>query len=175
MTDRIDPDRRALLAGAGTALAALAGCLSNPWEPGGSADSSSDGSGSTTNDGNETDEPDDDGTADGDDESTSEPETPPDPDVVVDVAKEDFQFTPEQFEITAGSTVKWVWRDGGHNVRPDEIPEGSDWDGTDGGDSTTYPEGHELVSTFETSGEYDYYCAPHRSLGLRGSFTVREE
>jgi len=191
VSDRIDPDRRALLAGAGAVLVTLSGCLSNPFEPGataadaedesvtdsGTADASGDAQtdptdGSTGDSEDGTSEDPDGGTAENYDDGT---ETPAKPDLVVEVAAEKFRFTPEQFEIDVGSTVKWVWRDGGHNVRPDSIPGESDWSGTEGGDGTTYDEGHELVSTFETPGEYSYYCAPHRSLGLRGSFTVREE
>ncbi|WP_248517016.1 plastocyanin/azurin family copper-binding protein [Salinarchaeum laminariae] len=204
MSSQIDPDRRTLLAGAGAAIASLAGCLDNPWEPGASEEptgdagpADSDGTDASGDGGSGTDDADggsgtdggggtdggagedggsdaDDGSAGGDGTSDG-PTAPPEPDIVVEVAAESFQFTPEQFEITAGQTVRWVWKSGGHNVRPDSIPEGSDWTGTDGGDSDTYPEGHELISTFETPGEYDYYCAPHRSLGLVGSFTVVEE
>lgn len=187
MSDRTDPGRRAFLATAGAGLASLAGCLGNPFEPGGT-EQESDGSTEQETDGESaTGSGDADATGDTQDDSAddsndgtggdadSTDDAPPEPDLVVDVAKENFQFTPEQFEIDVGGTVKWIWRDGGHNVRPDSIPDGSDWSGTEGGDGTTYPEGHELVSTFETPGQYDYYCAPHRSLGLRGSFTVREE
>jgi len=152
--------RRGLLAGAGAAVAGLAGCLGNPWEPG-AAESAQERTGASHGT-NATD-------------GGGEADVPSEPAVVVDVAEEDFRFTPEHFEIDVGQTVKWVWRSGGHNVRVDSKPDGSDWSGTAGGATDTYPEGHELVATFETPGEYDYYCAPHRSLGLEGSFTVREE
>jgi len=189
--------RRELLAAGAAAVAGLAGCLGNPFDPGaeqeagggtadetgagdeqsrsgdGTADGSADGDDTGTTGSGATDG---DGSADGGGtDGNEEPSGPPEPDLVVDVAQEAFQFTPERFEITAGQTVKWVWQDGGHNIRVESTPDGSDWTGTAGGATDTYPEGHELVSTFETVGEYEYYCAPHRSLGLEGSFAVVEE
>lgn len=82
------------------------------------------------------------------------------------------QFDPEAFTISAGATVRWEWEDDGHNVRPSNTPEDSTWSGTPGGDDTTYDEGYTYENTFQVTGEYEYYCAPHRSLGMTGSFTV---
>ena len=53
-------------------------------------------------------------------------------------------------------------------------PAGSDWSGTEGGDGGTYRSGHTHGHTFEVAGEYSYYCAPHQSAGVVGSFTVTE-
>lgn len=91
---------------------------------------------------------------------------------VVTVGDGGFRFDPDRFEIAVGETVVWVWRSSNHNVVPNEIPAGSDWDGTAGGPAETYDTGHELRVTFETPGTYTYYCAPHRDVGMRGSFTV---
>jgi len=102
-------------------------------------------------------------------------ETPASATQVVEVGAGDgFRFAPESFEIAVGETVRWVWEVGGHNVTPDETPGGADWSGTPGGDSETYDAGHEYAHTFEAAGEYTYYCAPHRSVGMTGSFTVTE-
>ena len=81
-------------------------------------------------------------------------------------------FRPEEFTISAGATVTWEWDSDGHNVRPSSTPGGSDWSGTPGGDGTTYDEGYVHEHTFTTTGTYEYYCAPHRSAGMTGSFTV---
>lgn len=83
-----------------------------------------------------------------------------------------FRFDPEAFSIAAGATVRWEWEDDGHNVRPSSTPDGSAWSGTPGGDDTTYDEGYTYEYTFEVPGEYEYYCAPHRSVGMTGAFTV---
>lgn len=197
MSDAVDRRRRAVLAAAGGGLAVLAGCLSNPWSPGageetdtgadeavtgsdgGQTGGAGGGGGTDGGSGNETDGSGD-GTS-GDDETgsdgesgSSESDEPPEPDVVVKVAPDGYRFDPENFAIRVGGTVKWVWRANGHNVRVDSKPDGSDWSGTAGGAPDTYNEGHELLFTFETAGQYEYYCATHRSLGLRGSFTVVE-
>ena len=81
-------------------------------------------------------------------------------------------FQPDEFTISAGATVTWEWDSDGHNVRPSSTPGGSDWSGTPGGDGTTYNEGYVHEYTFTTTGTYEYYCAPHRSAGMTGSFTV---
>ncbi len=83
-----------------------------------------------------------------------------------------FRFKPEEFTIAVGETVRWVWRAGGHNVKVESTPAGSDWGGTPGGESDTFGEGHTYSYTFDVAGQYEYYCAPHRSLGMTGQFTV---
>lgn len=98
--------------------------------------------------------------------------TPVDADQEVAVAPGDFAFDPETFEVPVGSTVLWVWKSGGHNVKPTATPEGSDWTGTPG--DGTYPGGYEYAATFDVAGEYEYHCVPHQSLGMTGSFTVTE-
>lgn len=111
--------------------------------------------------------------------TTSSPTETPSPtptasaDQVVEVALDgNFTFTPESFTVSVGSTVEWVWRAGGHNVRPDSIPSDSSWTGTEGGDGTTYSSGHSHSHEFTTAGEYEYYCAPHQGLGMTGAFSV---
>lgn len=81
-------------------------------------------------------------------------------------------FEPASFEIPTGGSVRWIWESSGHNVRPSNTPGGSDWSGTEGGDGTTFDAGYTYAYTFEVSGNYEYYCAPHRSAGMTGSFTV---
>ncbi|WP_227133476.1 plastocyanin/azurin family copper-binding protein [Halorubellus salinus] len=103
-------------------------------------------------------------------------EVPPEakePDQVVEVAPDGFRFSPETFTIDAGDTVHWQWKDSGHNVRVREKPEDSDWTGTPGDASDTYGEGYLHAHTFDAPGEYECFCAPHQTLGLEGSFTVR--
>jgi plastocyanin len=89
-------------------------------------------------------------------------------------AGEGFSFDPDEFSISPGDTVVWEWVQGEHNIVPDSIPADSDWDGTEGGPDQTYTD-HTYEYTFDTPGEYEYYCAVHRDLGMTGSFTVEEE
>lgn len=109
-------------------------------------------------------------------ETATATEVPPEetePDQVVEVAPDGFRFAPETFTIDAGDTVHWRWKDSGHNVRVREKPEDSDWTGTPGDASDTYGEGYLHAHTFDAPGEYECFCAPHQTLGLEGSFTVR--
>jgi plastocyanin len=111
----------------------------------------------------QTDTPTDDGT---------ETDTPTEADQVVTVAPDGLNFSPTSFEIGTGDTVRWEWENGGHNVKADTTPDGSDWSGTPGSD--LYSSGHTYSYTFETPGEYSYYCDPHRGSGMTGSFTVTQ-
>ncbi len=107
-------------------------------------------------------------------ETPSPTATPqPDADQIVTVAPGgSFRFDPSSFTISVGSTVLWEWEGGGHNVIPDSTPSGTSWEGTPGGSGTTYGSGYTHTHEFTTAGEYGYYCAPHRNLGMTGSFTV---
>lgn len=93
---------------------------------------------------------------------TATPEPPADPDQRVAV-DDGLSFDLEEFEIAVSYTVLWERVGGGHNVKYDDgaVPEGTDWEGTEGSRTTTYGEGHVHWHTFETPGEYAYYCVPH--------------
>jgi plastocyanin len=84
-------------------------------------------------------------------------------------------FDPEELEIQPGTTVKWVWESDNHNVVPESQPEGADWQGTEGAPDKTYDTGHEYSHTFETEGEYEYFCQPHKTAGMVGTITVSED
>lgn len=172
-------DRRRYLRGiaAGTVAVAFAGCTGD------------DGNGNGDGTASPTDEPTDtptDTPTDGSTDTPSETDTdtptesptatpPGNPDQTVAVG-DGLQFDPESFEISVGDTVLWEWVGGGHNIKYDEgdVPDGTDWTGTEGSRTTTYGEGHKHWYTFETAGQYDYYCVPHQSSGMTGSFTVSE-
>ena len=92
---------------------------------------------------------------------------------VVDVGPDgSLRFEPASFEIAAGETVRWVFRSGGHNVKAESVPDGADWSGTPGGEFETLEEGATHVQTFDVAGDYEYFCGPHRTAGMVGSFTV---
>ena len=81
-------------------------------------------------------------------------------------------FEPESVTVSTGETVAWEWDSSGHNVVVDSQPEGGEWTGTDGGSSTTYDQGHTHTFTFDVAGTYEYFCAPHQSVGMRGTIVV---
>jgi plastocyanin len=83
-------------------------------------------------------------------------------------------YEPAELIIAPGTTVKFVWESDNHNVVPSGQPEGANWEGTKGGKSKTYDTGHEYSYTFETTGTYEYFCQPHKSVGMTGSITVQE-
>lgn len=87
----------------------------------------------------------------------------------------DFIFDPETAYVTPGSTVRWEWESDFHNIVVEDQPSGANWEGTEGGQNTTYNTGHVYEHTFETNGTYDYVCWPHRNQGMVGSVVVNEE
>lgn len=84
----------------------------------------------------------------------------------------ELRFDPSSFTIDTGETVRWVFQSSGHNVKPDTVPSGAEWTGTPGEEFDTMDEGATYEHTFTVAGDYDYYCAPHRSAGMVASFTV---
>jgi pseudoazurin len=72
-------------------------------------------------------------------------------------------YSQEIVEIAAGSTIKWVPTDKGHNVEiiasPNEMKFKS-------------KNGKEASVTFETPGIYYYWCTPHKGMGMIGLVVV---
>ena len=83
-------------------------------------------------------------------------------------------YEPADLEIAVGTTVNFVWDSDNHNIVVENQPEGANWEGTPGGDSETYDTGYEYSHTFETTGEYEYYCTPHVGAGMEASIEVVE-
>lgn len=77
----------------------------------------------------------------------------------------DFAFNPKDITIQAGDTVRWENAPGGasHNV----IAEDLSFSSGAAQSSFTYE------FTFNTGGNYPYFCAPHQGLGMVGSVTVQ--
>merc|ERR1712226_491901 len=84
-------------------------------------------------------------------------------------------FEPAEITISAGDSVTWVNNVGyPHNVvfDEDEIPEGVDVDGISHYDLLN-GKGDVVSSTFDTAGEYSYYCEPHQGAGMVGTIIVQ--
>jgi halocyanin-like protein len=77
----------------------------------------------------------------------------------------EYVFAPAAIKISPGTTVTWKWiGDGTHNVvaSDEQFNSGS-------------PEsGATFEHTFETSGTFYYYCAPHKSMGMKGAVIVAD-
>ena len=78
--------------------------------------------------------------------------------------------------VEPGTAVVWQLVRGSHsttayaeaNGRPDRVPaEASGWDS-----GVVSESGTTFERTFDVHGVYDYYCAPHESLGMVGRLVV---
>lgn len=91
--------------------------------------------------------------------------------VQVDVVNYAFNpGTEEPLYVKPGTQVKWVWKSDGHNIVVESKPDGSDWSGHEPIEDAGFTYTH----TFETLGEYKYFCEPHKSLGMIADIVVTE-
>jgi plastocyanin len=74
-----------------------------------------------------------------------------------------YKFAPKALTITKGSKVTWKWVNGRHTVT---FVKGS----FDKALNKTHPS---ASRTFKHRGTYRYYCAFHRSLGMKGKIVVQ--
>ena len=72
-------------------------------------------------------------------------------------------YSEEVLEIDAGSTLKWVPTDKGHNVEIIASPNDMKFKSKNG---------KEASITFETPGIYYYWCTPHKGMGMIGLVVV---
>ena len=77
-------------------------------------------------------------------------------------------FDPDAVLVRPGTTVRWVWESDGHDLTPNVLPEGADWDGV----TDTRPEGFEHEFRFEAEGVYEYRCDVHAGSGMVGYVVV---
>jgi halocyanin-like protein len=77
-----------------------------------------------------------------------------------------FGFGPAAVQVDPGTTVVWEWNgEGGqHNVVAES---GGDFES-----ETVAEAGFTFEQTFEEEGVVQYYCQPHRSLGMKGVVVV---
>lgn len=76
-----------------------------------------------------------------------------------------FAFSPPAVHVDNGATVIWEWtgQGGEHNV----VHEGGDFESELSGES-----GFTFEHTFDEDGVYQYFCQPHKSLGMKGVVVV---
>ncbi|MFB6137451.1 MAG: halocyanin domain-containing protein [Halobacteriaceae archaeon] len=82
-----------------------------------------------------------------------------------------FAFSPASLWIDPGTTVTFEWVSNTHNVMVESQPGGAGWQGH----STIENTGFSFSTTFETSGMFEYYCEPHRPLGMKGGIAVGDD
>jgi len=91
----------------------------------------------------------------------------------VEVDLKDYEFDPgtsSPLTIPPGTTVKFVWKTGGHNIHVDTQPDGANWQGVSSVESAGYTTSH----TFTVEGKYHFWCVPHKSLGMVGDIVVQK-
>ncbi|MFB6166255.1 MAG: plastocyanin/azurin family copper-binding protein [Haloarculaceae archaeon] len=90
----------------------------------------------------------------------------------------EYYFDPVGLHVKPGDTVKWVIDSGGHtttsysksNGAKDLIPKGAKgWDS-----GMLKKKGASFEKTFTVEGTYDYYCTPHKTLGMVGRIVCGE-
>ncbi len=76
-----------------------------------------------------------------------------------------FGFGPAAVRVSTGTTVVWEWTGLGssHNV----VAENGSFES-----ELVAEEGHTFLQTFEESGTVEYYCTPHRTMGMKGVVVV---
>ena len=76
-----------------------------------------------------------------------------------------FGFGPAAVRVSPGTAVVWQWNGLGssHNV----VEESGAFES-----KLVAEEGHTFAWTFEESGVVQYYCTPHRTMGMRGVVVV---
>ena len=105
---------------------------------------------------------------------------------------DDLVFDPDSITIAPGDTIVWEnVGNVGHSVTAyeAEIPEEAEYFASGGFDSEQparnnyspgdpdagdIPGGESFQHTFEATGEYEYFCVPHETVGMVASVTVQE-
>jgi len=80
-------------------------------------------------------------------------------------------FDPAELYVTPGTTVRFVWEGGPHNVHATDVPDDAGWSAQT---EVTGPP-MEYTHTFDgPMGEYNYVCDPHASVGMEGTIIVTD-
>ena len=77
-----------------------------------------------------------------------------------------FQFQPKAIEVHAGATITWTNQDNIDHAITSGTPESPDSTFA----STPFGKGKSFAATFDTPGEYAYFCSKHKSM--HGTVTV---
>ena len=100
--------------------------------------------------------------------------------VAMETEGDDYYFDPIGLFVKSGTTVTFRIESGSHSstayqegngpAEVTRIPEDAEaWDS-----GTLSEQGATFEHTFETAGTYDYFCIPHKSLGMVGRIVVDE-
>jgi len=82
-----------------------------------------------------------------------------------------FDFSPSDLTIASGDTVNWVWVGGSHTVTSGTGPTAPNA-GAEFDSGTRFNPPGPFSHTFNSAGDFPYYCAPHVSFGMTGIIRV---
>jgi plastocyanin len=86
-------------------------------------------------------------------------------------------FIPPSLTVPVGTTVQWFWYSSGHNVISGAggVPDNKFCSPNNNACATapTSTFGSTFEHTFTAPGTYPYFCAPHYSVGMKGTITVQ--
>jgi plastocyanin len=85
------------------------------------------------------------------------------------VAMKDFLFAPESLDVAIGDTVTWVNQAANQHTTTSGqvgVPDGK-WD------SGVLSAGGSFMFVFTATGNYDYYCQIHGSMGMKGVISAK--
>ena len=172
--------RTYLAAASGALVGGIAGCA-NPMDEGETTEAeeeAGDGGTETTPEAGETTE--DETTTEADETAAEETTTAEETtasgaqSVAMITEGQDYYFDPIGLFVESGTTVEWVNESGAHSATAYA-------EGTGGAEVTRIPEdaepwnsgtltesGATFSYTFEVEGTYDYFCIPHKALGMVG-------
>ena len=76
------------------------------------------------------------------------------------------KFVPETVEVNIGDTVRWInEQDQSHNVMAKDKSF----------ESILFAKGDRYEHPFKKTGEFDYYCQPHRFMRMKGRVIVKNQ
>ncbi len=98
--------------------------------------------------------------------------------VTVDMG-DDLKYSPEHVTIKKGGTITWKNTSGVVHTSTDDPSKAADPAnaklpaGAKTWDSGNIDPGKDFTHTFDTPGDYTYFCIPHESAGMVGTITVQ--
>ena len=87
-------------------------------------------------------------------------------DTIITVDSTNLRFSPASVTINEGDAIRFFWA--GQFLPHNAVDENETFDSGE----TTTEEDYRFVFELGLNGTFDYYCEPHRSLGMVGQITV---
>lgn len=79
-----------------------------------------------------------------------------------------FAFSPADITVSQGDTVVWTWGGGSHTVTSGTGPSDPNVGVEFSSGAATSLVGSTFSHTFNSAGDFDYFCSPHFAFGMTG-------